>query len=69
METGEEVAEGSVWVCCGVGGAEGSRGQPSELTDLRLYQNTFVDFYMMKRRSNKEDMFLERISSQTCIML
>lgn len=33
MGTGEEVAAGSVWVCCGAEGW-GSRGQASELTDF-----------------------------------
>lgn len=67
METGEEVAEGSVWVCCGVGGAEGSRGQPSELTDLRLYQNTFVDifffffFYDEEKKQQRRHVLRENI--------
>lgn len=42
METAEEVAEGSVWVCCGVRGwTDGwGRGQAFELTDLEDYIKT-----------------------------
>lgn len=57
MGTAEEVAEGSVWVCCGVGEMEGWVGQRASFRVDRsggLYQNNTVVDYMTKRASDKD---------------
>lgn len=63
MGTGEEVAVGSVWVCCRAGGDGGTGEQRASFRVDRsggLYQNnTFVD-YMKERRGDKEGACFER---------
>lgn len=62
MGPAEEVAEGSVWVCCGVGRWRDGGQRAGFRVDRSggLYQNnTFVD-YMTKRRSDKERTCFQR---------